>query len=77
MTQAVYHIETSPLICSANQWTVFYMITVPIMKELTSELGRFEDVFQKLKVTYNTLSKEWCNQNIQRKGRLKEEKTIM
>ena len=52
MTQAVYHIETSPLICSANQWTVFYMITAPIMKELTSELGRFEDVFQKLKVTY-------------------------
>ena len=47
------------------------------MKELTSELGRFEDVFQKLKVTYNTLSKEWCNQNIQRKGRMKEEKTIM
>ena len=21
-----YHIETSPLICSANQWTVFYMV---------------------------------------------------
>ena len=32
-----YHIETSPspLICSANQWTGFYMITASVMKELT------------------------------------------
>ena len=29
-----YHIETSPLICSANQWTGFYMITASVMKEL-------------------------------------------
>ena len=29
-----FHIETSPLICSANQWTGFYMITASIMKEL-------------------------------------------
>ena len=29
-----YHIETSPLICRANQWTGFYMITVSAMKEL-------------------------------------------
>ena len=28
-----YHIETSPLICSANQWTGFYMITASAMKE--------------------------------------------
>ena len=28
-----YHIEPSPLICSANQWTRFYMITAPVMKE--------------------------------------------
>ena len=28
------HIETSPLICSTNQWTDFYMITASIMKEL-------------------------------------------
>ena len=28
------YIETSPLICSANQWTGFYMITAFIMKEL-------------------------------------------
>ena len=28
------HIETSPLICKANQWTDFYMITDSVMKEL-------------------------------------------
>ena len=30
-----YHIETSPLVCSANQWTGFYMITAFVMKELS------------------------------------------
>ena len=29
-----YHIETSPLTCSANQRTGFYMISASIMKEL-------------------------------------------
>ena len=29
-----YHIETSPLICKANQWTGFYMIGSSVMKEL-------------------------------------------
>ena len=29
-----YHIETSPLICSENRWTVFYMIGSSAMKEL-------------------------------------------
>ena len=29
-----YHIETSPLICCANQWTGFYLITASIMKGL-------------------------------------------
>ena len=29
-----YHIETSPLICSANQWSGFYMIMADVMKEL-------------------------------------------
>ena len=27
--------KTSPLICRANQWTGFYMITAPVMKELS------------------------------------------
>ena len=31
-----YHIETSPLICSASQWTGFYMIGISVMKELNS-----------------------------------------
>ena len=31
-----YHIETktSPLICSANRWTGFYMIVISVMKKL-------------------------------------------
>ena len=29
-----YHIETNPLICGANQWTGFYMITTSVMKGL-------------------------------------------
>ena len=29
-----YHTETSPLICSVNQWTGFYMIGASVMKEL-------------------------------------------
>ena len=31
------HIETSPLICGANQWTGFYTITTSVMKELSSQ----------------------------------------
>ena len=30
-----YHIETSPLIYSANQWTCFYVAGTCVMKELT------------------------------------------
>ena len=29
-----YHIETIPLICSATQWTGFYMIRTSVLKEL-------------------------------------------
>ena len=29
----IYHIETSPLICTANQWTGFYMTGTYVMKE--------------------------------------------
>ena len=29
-----YHIETSPLICRAYQWTGFYMLTAFVMKGL-------------------------------------------
>ena len=30
-----YHTETSPMNCSANQWTGFYLIGTSVMKELT------------------------------------------
>ena len=39
-----YHIETSPLICSPNQWTGFYMITPSVMKELIC-LGHGKMIF--------------------------------
>ena len=32
-----YRIETSPLICRANQWTGFYIITASVMKELNKD----------------------------------------
>ena len=35
-----YHIETSPLICSANQWTGFYMITASVMKGLNRQMKK-------------------------------------
>ena len=36
MTEAVNQIETSPLICWANRWTGFYMITASVVKELNA-----------------------------------------
>ena len=32
-----YYIKTSPLICSENQWTGFYMIETSVMKELRKD----------------------------------------
>ena len=34
MTEAAYHTETSPMICFANQWTGFHMLTASVMKGL-------------------------------------------
>ena len=39
-----YHIETSPLICGANQWTGVYMISASVMKGLN--IHRFINVIQ-------------------------------
>ena len=39
-----YHIETSPSIWSANQWTGFYMITASAMKELNDISNHFLDL---------------------------------
>ena len=33
------HIETNPLICSANEWTGFYMIGTSVIKELKLATG--------------------------------------
>ena len=32
--------ETSPLICSANQWTGFYMITASVREELIGDRSK-------------------------------------
>ena len=37
-----YHIETSPLICRANQWTGFYMIRASVMKEIIDKTFSIE-----------------------------------
>ena len=39
MTETVIIVETSPLICSANQWTGFYMITTSVMNELSKKIS--------------------------------------
>ena len=35
-----YHIETSPFICRANQWTGFYVIGTSVMEELNEDFLR-------------------------------------
>ena len=39
-----YHIETSPLICSANQWTGFCMKGTSIMKQLNALISTSSQV---------------------------------
>ena len=34
--ESPYHVETSPFICFANQWTGFYTTGTTVMKELIS-----------------------------------------
>lgn len=34
------HIETSALICIGNQWSGFYMIGTPAMKELNTDVSK-------------------------------------
>ena len=44
-----YYIETSPLICVANQWTGFYMITASVVKGLKALFRQtvFKNTLQK------------------------------
>ena len=46
-----YHIETSLLICGANQWTGFYMITASVMKGLKAINSR--PIIEIIKVFYH------------------------
>ena len=55
-----YHIETSPLICSATKWTGFYMIEISVMKQLlcrfyerTSMSKWIQEFLKGLKQTYD------------------------
>ena len=52
---ARYHIETSSLICSANQWTGLYMITASAVKELT--------IFAKCSILHVCGSPEYASVN--------------
>ena len=40
-----YHIEISPLICSAKQWTGFYTIGTAVMKELKVQSKDWDSKF--------------------------------
>ena len=37
-----FHIETSPLICGANQWTGFYLVTASVVKGLIVDIKAAE-----------------------------------
>ena len=50
-----YHIETSPLIHRANQWTGFYMKMVSVMKGLIREIEK------KVNVLYSMYGVEEIN----------------
>ena len=43
--EGIYHKETSPLICRANQWTGLYIIGTSSMKELSKDTGHFLTFF--------------------------------
>ena len=45
-----YHIETSPLICSANWWTGFCMIETSVLKELIQKSFMMASVQSQLTV---------------------------
>ena len=50
-----YHIDTSLLICSANQWTGFYMIETSVMKKLL--------MLKALQIT-NLITRMFCNSHV-------------
>ena len=47
-----YHIEISPFICSANQWTGFYRITASVMKGLNVITSLIWDFFLQIAISF-------------------------
>ena len=54
LNRGPYYIEqTSPLLCSANQWTGFYMIKTFVMKELSTYLWMISTATSLQKITFS------------------------
>ena len=64
-----YHIETSPLICRANQWTGFYMITASVMKWV----NRVKEMWEVCYYHFNAPSAN--PQNVQRQNVFRQQPT--
>ena len=47
-----YNIETSPLICSANHWTGFYMIGTFVIKELTFMIKLYMELLTFCRISF-------------------------
>ena len=47
----LYHIETSPLIYSTNQWTGVYMIGTSLMKEFNATFAGISRFYKQLQLT--------------------------
>ena len=53
----MYHIETSPLICRANEWTGFYMKGASVMKRANELIVLSYLIFTCSELTIETLEK--------------------
>ena len=66
-----YHIETSPLICSANQWAGFYMISTSVMKALSNS---FQPSQTMISVTSYLIASKMLRLKLKTYQKLQEEK---
>ena len=62
MTEVPIIIETSPFICSANQWTDFYMVGTSVIKELNLtkcivKMCEFDVVWQNAELLFHLVLK--------------------
>ena len=65
------HIETSPLICSTNQWTGFYMISTSVMKALSNSSQPSQTV---ISVTSYLIASKMLRRKLKTYQKLQEEK---